>query len=348
MSPLEAIAALGHEEILFRQDPSSGYRAIIAMHSTALGPATGGTRLWPYSSTSDALVDALRLSRGMTYKNAVAGLALGGGKAVILAPPEPFDREQLFLAHGRAVQSLGGRFITAEDVGTTPADFMVAARETEWVAGFDGRGGDPSPWTARGVMAGLVAATEHRWGSPVLEGRVVALQGCGNVGDALARQLSEAGASLVVTDRDAARAERLADEIGASVVAPEAIYDVEADIFSPCALGSILDDTTIARLRVDVIAGAANNQLAEDRHAEAISARDIVYAPDFVINAGGVISGSVALLNETQDDMVRRVDGIHDTTREVLDHAARERITTLRAAERRAEMALAHARKDDR
>ena len=348
MSPLEAIAALGHEEIVFRQDPSSGYRAIIALHSTALGPATGGTRLWPYSSTSDALVDALRLSRGMTYKNAVAGLALGGGKAVILAPPEPFDREQLFLAHGRAVQSLGGRFITAEDVGTTPADFMVAARETEWVAGFDGRGGDPSPWTARGVMAGLVAATEHRWDSPALEGRVVALQGCGNVGDALARQLSEAGATLVVTDRDAARAERLADEIGASVVAPEAIYDVEADIFSPCALGSILDDSNIARLRVDVIAGAANNQLAEDRHAEALSARDIVYAPDFVINAGGVISGSVALLNETQDDMVRRVDGIHDTTREVLDHAARERITTLRAAERRAEMALAHARKDDR
>ncbi|MBM3687331.1 MAG: Glu/Leu/Phe/Val dehydrogenase [Actinobacteria bacterium] len=348
MSPLEAIAALGHEEILFRQDSSSGYRAIIALHSTALGPATGGTRLWPYSSTSDALVDALRLSRGMTYKNAIAGLALGGGKAVILAPPEPFDREQLFLAHGRAVQSLGGRFITAEDVGTTPADFMVAARETEWVAGFDGRGGDPSPWTARGVMAGLVAATEHRWGNPALEGRVVALQGCGNVGDALARQLSEAGAALVVTDRDAARAERLADEIGATVVAPEAIYDVEADIFSPCALGSILDDSTIARLRVDVIAGAANNQLAEDRHAEALSARDIVYAPDFVINAGGVISGSVALLNETQDDMVRRVDGIHDTTREVLDHAARERITTLRAAERRAEMALAHARKDDR
>jgi len=348
MSPLEAIAALGHEEIVVRQDPSSGYRAIIALHSTALGPATGGTRLWPYASTSDALVDALRLSRGMTYKNAVAGLALGGGKAVILAPTEPFDREQLFLAHGRAVESLGGRFITAEDVGTTPADFEVAARETEWVAGFDGRGGDPSPWTARGVMAGLVAATEHRWGTPALEGRVVALQGCGNVGEALARQLSEAGATLVVADRDTARAERLADELGVSVVAPEAIYDVEADIFAPCALGSILDDSTIARLRVDVIAGAANNQLAEDRHAEALSARDIVYAPDFVINAGGVISGSVALLNETQDDMVRRVDGIHDTTREVLDHAARERITTLHAAERRAEMALANARKDNR
>ena len=348
MSPLEEIITLGHEEIVFRQDPASGYRAIIALHSTALGPATGGTRLRPYASTSDALVDALRLSRGMTYKNALAGLALGGGKAVILAPPEPFDREKLFLAQGRAVQSLGGRFITAEDVGTTPADFEVAARETGWVAGFDGRGGDPSPWTARGVMAGLIAATEHRWGTPALEGRVVALQGCGNVGGALARHLSEAGAILVVTDHDTTRAERLADELGASVVAPEAIYDVEADIFSPCALGSILNDTTIGRLRAEVIAGAANNQLAESRHAEALSARDIVYAPDFVINSGGVISGSVALLNETHDDMVRRVDGIYDTTREVLDHAARERITTLRAAEMRAEMTLANARRDDR
>ena len=348
MSPLEAINALGHEEVVFRQDPASGYRAIIALHSTALGPATGGTRLWSYDSFDDALLDALRLSRGMTYKNAIAGLALGGGKAVILAPPEPFDREQIFLAHGRAVQSLGGRFITAEDVGTSPADFEIAARETTWVAGIDGRGGDPTPWTARGVMAGLVAATEHRWGNPALEGRVVALQGCGNVGEALARHLSEAGATLVVTDHDTTRAERLADELGASVVAPEAIYDVEADIFSPCALGSILDDSAIGRLRVEVIAGAANNQLAEDRHAEALGARDIVYAPDFVINAGGVISGSVALLDETQDAMVQRVDAIYDTTSEVLQQAAHERITTLHAAQRRAEMTLANARKDDR
>jgi len=346
MLPLEALTALGHEEVVFRQDPASGYRAIIALHSTVLGPATGGTRLWSYDSTSDALVDALRLSRGMTYKNAVAGLALGGGKAVILVPPEPFDRTQLFLAHGRAVQSLGGRFITAEDVGTMPADLEVAARETGWVAGFDGRGGDPSPWTARGVMAGLVAATEHRWGSPELNGRIVALQGCGNVGAALARQLAAAGATLVVADSDTARAEKLADEIGASVVAPEVIYDVEADIFSPCALGSILNDDTVGRLRVKVIAGAANNQLAEDRHAEALAAREIVWAPDFVINAGGVISGSVALLGSTQADMIRRVDAIHDTTREVLDYAAREHVTTLRAAEWRAEMTLAGARED--
>ncbi len=346
MTPLEALAEFGHEEVVLRQDPAAGYRAIIALHSTVLGPATGGTRLWSYGSMAGALEDALRLSRGMTYKNAAADLALGGGKAVILAPPEPFDREQLFLAHGRAVQSLGGRFITAEDVGTTPADFEVAARETSWVAGIDGRGGDPSPWTARGVMAGLVAAAEHRWGSADIDGRVVALQGCGNVGATLARTLAESGAHLVLADLDHQRALDLAEELGATAVPTVGIYDVEADIFSPCALGSILDDTTIPRLRVQIIAGAANNQLAEDRHAQALDDRGILYAPDFVINAGGVISGSVALLNETEEEMVRRVDGIADTMRDVLDRAARERITTLRAAELRAEQALARAREE--
>ena len=337
---------MGHEEVVLCQEPDSGYRAILALHSTVLGPATGGTRMWSYSSTAEALTDALRLSRGMTYKNAAAGLALGGGKAVIIAPDEPFDREELFRAHGRAVERLGGRFITAEDVGTSPADFEVAARETQWVAGIDSRGGDPSPWTARGVMAGLLAAAQHRWGSDDLDGCTVALQGCGNVGAAYARQLVAVGARVVLADRDTGRAEGLADEIGATTVAPEAIYDVEADIFAPCALGSILDDETIPRLRVDVIAGAANNQLATDRHAVALAERDILYAPDFVINAGGVISGSVALLNETDEAMVRRVDGIRDTMDEILEHAAHDRITTLRAAEMRAEHALENARKD--
>lgn len=341
MTALETLFAAGHEQVVLCQEPASQYRAIIALHSTALGPATGGTRFWPYATTAEALADALRLARGMTYKNAAAGLALGGGKAVILAPTGPFDRERLFLAHGRAVERLGGRFITAEDVGTTPADLEVAARTTRWVAGIEGRGGDPSPWTARGVMAGLEACAAHRWGTPSLAGRTVLLQGCGNVGAALARRLAAAGARLVLCDVEAGRATALAQELQATTVPAEAIYDVPADIFAPCALGAILDDHTIARLRVAVIAGAANNQLADDRHATALAARGILYAPDFLINAGGVLSGSCALLRESETAMARRVDGIADTLRDVLRHADQANITTLRAAEWRAEQALA-------
>ena len=345
LTALETLFPSGHEQVVLCQEPDVGYRAIIALHSTVLGPATGGTRLWRYASTADALADALRLSRGMTYKNAAAGLALGGGKAVILAPEGPVDREQLFLAHGRAVHRLGGRFITAEDVGTTPADFMVAARETAWVAGIDGRGGDPSPWTGRGVLAGILACARHRWGAASLAGRTVAIQGCGNVGADLARRLHAAGARLVLCDVDAARATALATELGAATVSPDAIFDVAADLFAPCALGGVLTDATIARLRVAIVAGAANNPLATDRHAVALAARGILYAPDFVINAGGVISGSVALLGETHEAMVRRVDGISDTMDAILAESAREDITPLRAAERRAEAALATARR---
>lgn len=345
---LEAMYSLGHEQVVLCQEPGSDYRAIIALHSTVLGPATGGTRLWSYPTMAEALTDVLRLSQGMTYKNAAAGLALGGGKAVILAPAQPFDRERLFLAHGRAVNRLTGQFITGEDVGTTPADFEVAARETQWVAGFDGRGGDPSPWTARGVMAGITACAEHRWGSSDLDGRVIALQGCGNVGAALGRHLVAAGARLVISDANPERVRSLADEVGAAVVSPEAIYDVEADIFAPCALGSVLNDDTISRLRVQVVAGAANNQLADDQYAAALAKRGILYAPDFVINAGGVISASVHLLNETQEAMIRRVDGIADTVHEILAHADAEGITTQQAAEWRVEQALARAGRDER
>ncbi|MBC7896114.1 MAG: amino acid dehydrogenase [Cytophagaceae bacterium] len=344
MSALELVFASGYEQVVFCQDAACGYRAILALHSTALGPATGGTRLWPYASTADALADALRLSRGMTYKNAAAGLALGGGKAVILAPPVPFDREALFLAHGRAVEQLGGRFITAEDVGTTPADFEVAARVTSWVAGIDGKGGDPSPWTARGVFAGILACAQHHWGTTDLTGRVASIQGCGNVGAALANHLAGRGVRLVVCDPDAERTRSLAQRLGATVVAPAEIYDVAADIFVPCALGAVLNDATIARLQVTIVAGAANNQLEADRHADVLAAKGILYAPDFVINAGGVISGSVALLGETHDAMVRRVDGIADTLHEVFAHARRDGISTQRAAEWRAEQALARPR----
>ncbi len=344
MHALEALYPMGHEQVVFCQEPVVAYRAIIAVHSTALGVAVGGTRLWSYASTDDALRDALRLSRGMTYKNAAAGLALGGGKAVILAPPGDFDREALFLAHGRAIQRLAGKFITAEDVGTAPADLLVAARETSFVAGIDGKGGDPSPWTARGVFAGIRASARHRWGSTDLSQRTIAIQGCGNVGGALARALAAAGATLILSDTNPSRVSALAESLGATVVPPDAIYGVKADIFAPCALGAILNDMTIGQLQAAIIAGAANNQLEADRHAAQVAQRGILYAPDFVINAGGVISGSVTLLGETHDGMVRRVDGIADTLTDVFVHAERDGITTMRAAELRAERALAAAR----
>lgn len=344
MDALDTLYPMGHEQVVICQEPAAGYRAIIAVHSTALGVAVGGTRLWSYASTDDALRDALRLSRGMTYKNAAAGLALGGGKAVILLPHGDFDREALFLAHGRAIARLGGRFITAEDVGTSPADLMIAARETGFVAGIDGKGGDPSPWTARGVFAGILASAQHRWGSTDLSQRTIAIQGCGNVGSALARALAATGATLVLSDMDTARVSSLAEALGAATVAPEAIVGVKADIFAPCALGGILNDTTIAHLQVQVVAGAANNQLDADRHADQLTQRGILYAPDFVINAGGVISGSVSLLGETHDAMVRRVEGIGDTLTELFAHAERDGITTMRAAELRAERALAAVR----
>lgn len=344
MHALEALYPMGHEQVVFCQEPAAAYRAIIAVHSTALGVAVGGTRLWPYGSTDDALRDALRLSRGMTYKNAAASLALGGGKAVILAPRGDFDRAALFLAHGRAIQRLGGKFITAEDVGTAPADLLIAARETSFVAGIDGKGGDPSPWTARGVFVGMQASARHRWGSPDLSQRTIAIQGCGNVGGALARALAAAGATLILSDTDTARVSALAESLGATIVTPDAIYGVKADIFAPCALGAILNDESIGQLQAEIIAGAANNQLEADRHALQLAQRGILYAPDFVINAGGVISGSVTLLGESHDGMVRRVDGIGDTLADVFVHAERDRITTMRAAELRAERALAAAR----
>lgn len=341
---VESLYTMGHEEVIVCQDPEAGYRAILALHSTVLGPATGGTRLRAYDGPDAALMDALRLSRAMTYKNAAAGLALGGGKAVILAPSEPFDREQLFLAHGRAVDRLGGRFITGEDVGTGPADFEVAARQTQWVAGFDSEVGPPSSWTARGVMAGIVACAEHRWGTASLEGRTIAIQGCGNVGAGLSRALHRAGARLVVCDVDQERARDLAEEVGGSVVEPTQIYEADVDLFAPCALGAVLNDQTIPRLRAQVVAGAANNQLAEARHAAALADRGILFAPDFVINAGGVIAGSAPLLKQSMEDMVRQIEGIAETLHEIFDDSDRDGLTTLQAAERRAEQVLARAR----
>lgn len=340
----ETIDVKGYERVMAWNDPMTGYRGIIAIHSTRLGPAIGGTRFWMYTSFEEALADVLRLARGMTYKNAAAGLPFGGGKAVIIGDARQIDRAAWFRAHGRFVESFQGRFITGEDVGTSPADMEIAAQETRFVAGFAGRGGDPSPWTARGVLRGIQASARQRWGSDDLRGRTVAIQGCGNVGFALALLLKEAGTRLVVTDVDASRAAACARDCEAVAVAPEDICDTAADVFAPCALGGILNEQTIPRLQVAIIAGAANNQLRNEAAAQAIEARGILYAPDFILNAGGIISGGSHLLGESPAQLEKRIAGIYDTLLAVYDLAAREKTATAAAAEAFAEQRLGVAR----
>src|SRR5918911_890810 len=237
MNLFDTISTMGHEQVALCHDAAAGYRGIIAIHSTVLGPALGGTRFWRYASDEEAVIDALRLARGMTYKNAVAGLNLGGGKSVIIGDNKTADREMLFRAHGRFVESLGGRYITAEDVGTSTADMDFVHMETDYVSGLAGRSGDPSPVTAHGVLRAIQAAATERWGSDDISTRTVALQGCGHVGYYLAKELHEAGAKLVVSDIDPERVKRVVTEFGARPVASEEIYGVQADIFAPCALG---------------------------------------------------------------------------------------------------------------
>jgi leucine dehydrogenase len=329
-----------HELLLTCTDEGAGYRGVIAVHSTALGPAVGGARFWNYASEEDAITDALRLSRGMTYKNALAGLPLGGGKSVIIGDNRVRVREQIFRAHGRFVERLGGRYITAEDVGTSPSDMEFIRLETRHVAGLLGGSGDPSPVTAHGVFRATQAAARARWGSDELAGRRVALQGCGHVGHHLARELRAAGASLVVADTEDERVRRVVEECGAESVAPEEIYGVEADIFAPCALGGVINDETIPRLKVELVAGAANNQLLEARHGAALERRGILYAPDYVANAGGIINGCVELLGWRPAQARLKVEEIYDTLLHVFDIAKSEGIPTYLAADRLAEEIL--------
>jgi leucine dehydrogenase len=325
-----------HERVLLGEDDDSGYRGIVAIHSTRLGPAVGGTRWWRYASDEAALTDVLRLARGMSYKNAVAGLPMGGGKSIVLAGNGDGGREALLHAHGRFVESLGGRYITAEDVGTSFEDMAIVRRETRHVAGLT----DPSPVTARGVFRALHAAAAHRWGTERLAGRTVALQGCGHVGSDLARQLAATGARLVLCDVDAARAARCAADCGASVVAPDAIFEVPADVFSPCALGGTLNADTIPRLRCELVVGAANNQLAEPADAGRLAARGILYAPDYVANAGGVIDGAREICGWTAERSRAAVEAIFDTVRGLLARADAAGITPAAAADRLAEARL--------
>lgn len=340
MRYFERIAEMGHEQVVFCHDKASGYRGIIAIHDTTLGPALGGCRFWNYATEDEAIVDALRLSRGMTYKNAVAGLNLGGGKSVIIGDNTTANREMLFRAHGRFVDSLGGRYVTAEDVGTTVEDMDFVHMETTHVTGIGSKSGDPSSVTAHGVFRAIQASACQRWGRDDLAGRTVALQGLGNVGFHLARELHAAGAHLMVTDIDPRRIQRAVDELGATTVALTDIYGVKADIFTPCALGGILNDDTIPQLNVEIVAGAANNQLLEDRHGDALEARNILYAPDYVANAGGVINVYSELTGWSRDRALRKADEIYQTMRSVFRLASETGIPTYRAADRVAEQRI--------
>ena len=303
-----------HEALHFVTDEASGLRAIIAMHSTHLGPAAGGSRFWRYADDSDALTDALRLSRGMSYKNAMAGLPLGGGKAVIIANDDSPKSGELLAAFGRAVDSLGGKYVTAEDVGMSVADMIEIARQTKFVAGLPvetGVGGDPGPHTSLGVFLGIKAAVKRALGKDSLDGLHIALQGAGSVAGGVARHAAAEGARLTIADVDSARAEALGKLCNATVIDPSEIMSIEADVFSPNALGAILDETTIAALNVPIVAGGANNQLKTQADGQRLMERGILYAPDYVINAGGIINVSTEYLRDGDSNLVReRIAGI--------------------------------------
>ena len=337
-----------HEIVHFVDDPATGLKAIIAVHSTALGPAAGGCRRWQYVSDAEAVTDVLRLSRGMTYKNAIAGLPFGGGKSVILANDDTPKSEALFRAFGRAVDALGGRYITAEDVGISVDDMRIVAKETRYVSGLpksgDGAGGDPSPLTALGCFLGLNAAVKRRLDKSELGGLKVAVQGVGHVGLHLVKMLIDAGAEVLVADvnRDnLARAEELGD---VKVVSPRDILFADVDVLAPCALGNILDAQTIPKLRASVIAGAANNQLATSEDGARLAARDILYAPDYVLNAGGVINVAHEYLGESSEDAVRaEISRIPERLDEIFEESERTQRPTNQIADELARRIVADA-----
>jgi len=342
MTFFENVENRGHESVHHFHDLRSGLKAIIAIHSTALGPAAGGSRRWQYNSEADATRDALRLSRGMTYKNAMAGLPLGGGKAVILADPDHPPSDEQFLAFGRCVDSLGGRYITAEDVGVTVDDMRTVKQVTDFVAGLPpvegSAGGDPSPWTADGVYLGLKAAVAHRLGQDSLNNLRVAVQGVGKVGYDLCRQLHDAGAILTISDVNETNLARAKTDFGAHVVATDQILFEDVDVLSPCAMGAILDSHSIPGIKATVIGGAANNQLATEQDGQRLSDRNILYAPDYVINAGGIISVSLEYMgNRTKDEVHEQIALIPGRLSEIFATADKQQKLTNVVADSMAE-----------
>ena len=342
MATFENPAFDDHERVIFCHDKATGLRAIIAIHSTALGPAAGGCRLWAYPSDDAALTDVLRLSRGMSYKNAMAGLKLGGGKAVVIKHSEPSDNEQLFERFGDFVQSQGGDYITAEDVGMTVEIMQIIARRTKFVTGLPAAGsragGDPSPKTSWGIFCGIQAAVQHKLNRESLSGLSVAVQGVGNVGYHLCRYLHEAGATLQVADIDTGRVDRVCDEFDANGVDLDDILFQPVDVLAPCALGAILSEDTIPRIRAPIVAGGANNQLAEDEDGRRAAAAGILYAPDYVINAGGIINVASEYYGDADDDEVmRRVSAIGPRLASIFAEAEASGLPTNEVADRQAQ-----------
>lgn len=336
------------EQVVFCQDKTSGLKAIIAIHDTTLGPALGGTRMWTYASEEEALEDALRLARGMTYKNAAAGLNLGGGKTVIIGDPKKDKNEELFRAFGRYIQGLNGRYITAEDVGTTEEDMDLIHLETNYVTGVSagtGSSGNPGPVTAFGIYKGIKAAAKEAFGSDSLKDKTIAVQGVGNVAFSLCEHLHEEGAKLIVTDINKEAVQRAVEAFGAEAVETDEIYSQEADIFAPCALGAIINDETIPQFKCKVIAGSANNQLKENRHGDLIHEMGIIYAPDYVINSGGVINVADELDGYNRERALKRVSGIYAILGDIFDIAKRDDIPTYQAADRLAEERIARVAK---
>lgn len=326
-----------HEQVSFFHDKKTGLKAIIAIHNTRRGPALGGCRMWPYKDEKDALTDVLRLSKGMTYKSALANLPYGGGKIVVIGDPHHDKAPALFRAVGRCVEQFHGHYITAEDVGTSPKDMRYIRETTTHVVGLPGGCGDPSPFTAVGVYESIRAAAVHRLKKESLEGLKIAVQGLGHVGHHLCKLLHEAGAELVVTDIDDKLVQKAVKAFKAAAVAPDDIYKAEVDVFSPCALGAIINDRTIPQFKCKIIVGSANNQLEAHEHGEILGRMEILYGPDYVVNAGGLIDVSYDGPNYNQDVVLKHVRGIYDTVLDVFHRAEKLKISTSEAADRLAE-----------
>ena len=330
----------GHEQVSFFHDPNSGLKGIVAIHNTVLGPALGGCRMWQYENEETALVDVLRLSKGMTYKAAIAGLNLGGGKAVIIGDSKTQKTENLFRSFGRFVEGLGGRYITAEDVGTSIRDMEHVRMETNYVTGISkalGGSGDPSPVTAYGVFIGIKACVKKRLNKTEISGLKVSVQGLGHVGMHLCEYLHKAGAELFVTDIDQTLMGQAVNRFGATPVEAELINDLDVDVYAPCALGATINKDTIDNFKCTIIAGSANNQLAENNFGMELKKRDILYAPDYAINAGGLINVSNELEGYNRERAFSQAEGIYDTLAEIFRRSKKENISTNEASDREAE-----------